>query len=283
MRLALELTNAGEMIVSHAILRYFQVRGLDDGDLCNEALGATRHPLDPPHTGRQIVRQLMLIAAIAGLNVAVGGSGRISAQEGDRDNAPGPRVSGGKEKDEVKADANTFLAGYQTKLAEFAIRANLAYWKAANSGQEEDYEASAAATLALRKFHSDPDAYRRLENLVGAASELPRVEARALRLAELSYRRNQLPSDLLERIVELSTEIEQRFSTFRGEIDGKKLANNDLLEMLREEDNSDRRKAIWEALKQVGHFGLPVVAGGMSPHGRVPNVSGGVRKYLKVL
>jgi peptidyl-dipeptidase A len=53
-------------------------------------------------------------------------------------------------------------------------------------------------------------------------------------------------------MVDLSTEIERLFNTFRAELDGKKLSNNDLLDMLSDEDDSAQRQKIWEALKQVG-------------------------------
>jgi peptidyl-dipeptidase A len=82
--------------------------------------------------------------------------------------------------------------------------------------------------------------------------ELPPVAARALFMAERAYKANQLPPDLLEQMVELATEIERLQKTFRAEIGGKKLSNNDLLERLGEETDSDRRRQIWEALKQVG-------------------------------
>jgi len=162
-----------------------------------------------------------------------------------------------KETHDVKQDAKVFLKSYQTSLAKLEIRANLAAWKAANSGKKEDFAAAAAARLALRKFHSDPDAYGRVQALTQASRELPAVEARALHLAELAYRRNQLPADLLEQMVELSTQIEQTFNTFRAEMDDKPLSNNDLLDMLRKEDDSQRRELIWKALKQVGDAVAP--------------------------
>ena len=144
-----------------------------------------------------------------------------------------------------------------TQFSELEIRANLAEWQAANSGREEDFAAAAAATLAVRKYHSDPAAFQRVQQLRTAASGLSEVERRSLELAELAYRRNQLPADLLERMVSLSKEIERLFGTFRAEVDGQRLSNNDLLERLSSETDSPRRKKIWEGLKQVG----PVVAG----------------------
>ena len=156
------------------------------------------------------------------------------------------------DKDKMMAEARAFLADYQKELAKLEIKASLAAWTAANTGKKEDFDASAEASLALRKFHSDTETYARLKTLMAVRDDLPVKEGRALELSELAYRRNQLPADLLERMVELSTEIGRMFNTFRGEIDGKKLSNNDLLKMLREETDSARRGQIWQALKQVG-------------------------------
>jgi len=161
------------------------------------------------------------------------------------------------EKEAMEAQARTFLKTYTEELAELEIRANLAEWQAANSGREEDFAAAATATLAVRKYHSDPAAYQRVRQLRAAASGLGEVERRSLELAELAYRRNQLPADLLERMVSLSKEIERLFGTFRAEVDGQRLSNNDLLERLGRETDSGRRQKLWEGLKQVG----PVVAG----------------------
>ena len=173
-------------------------------------------------------------------------------------------ISFGKERDgdkreqaDVKTETKTFLETYQKDLAKLELRANLAAWKAANSGKKEDFDASAEASLALRTYHSDATTYQRVKRLAGAASGLERKEARALQVAELSFRRNQLPPELLKKTVELATEIERFFNTFRAEMDGKKLSNNDLLELLGDENNSDRRKKIWEALKQVGQVVAP--------------------------
>ena len=151
-----------------------------------------------------------------------------------------------------KSEVRTFLDAYQSKLKKLEVRASLAAWKAANTGEKEDFDASAEASLAIRKFHSDPDTYQRIKQLSGQSGELPPVEARSLYLAKLAYERNQLPPELLEKLVELSTEIERTFNTFRGMIGQQKYSNNDLLEMLREETDSGKRKVAWEALKQVG-------------------------------
>jgi peptidyl-dipeptidase A len=150
------------------------------------------------------------------------------------------------------AEAKAFLADYQTQFAERDTRANLAQWVAANSGKKEDFDAAAKAYLALRLFHSDPDAYRRVKRLTTMKDRLDPVEARALWVAELAFEGSQLPPEMLERTIGLSTQIESILNTYRAEIDGRRVSNNDLLEMLRKETDGGRRETIWRAMKQVG-------------------------------
>jgi len=200
---------------------------------------------------------MCVLAGLVGLVLAVVDCECLRAEEEDRSKTSASQTRCEKGKNELMADAREFLQNYQTEVAKLDVRASLAFWKAANSGKKEDFDASAEASLASRKYHSDPAVYKRLSKLMTVHSELSPVEARALHVAELAYRRNQLPPDLLKNMVELSTEIERLFNTFRAEIDGKKFSNNDLLEVLGEENDSDRRKETWEALKQVGGVVAP--------------------------
>ncbi|MCP4674988.1 MAG: M2 family metallopeptidase [Deltaproteobacteria bacterium] len=148
--------------------------------------------------------------------------------------------------------ADEFLDEYQKDFAAAEIVQTKAYWKAANSGKKEDFDAFAAAELALKKLHSCPDKFAAIEELLTAKDALEPLTVRALEVAFLDFKGNQLPDEMLEKMVGLSTDIEKTFNTFRGVIDGKKLSNNDLLEMLRDEDKTAKRKVIWETLKQVG-------------------------------
>ena len=157
-----------------------------------------------------------------------------------------------KEEASMRTEAKTFLEQYYQDLAALEIKANLAAWAAANSGKKEDFAAQAEASLALRKYHSDRKSYEKIGEIMKAADRLDPLDARSLEVAELDYQGNQLPAEMLKQMVDLSTQIEQTFNTFRGEVDGKKLTNNDLLEMIRQETDSDRRHTYWGALKQVG-------------------------------
>ena len=157
-----------------------------------------------------------------------------------------------KERPDVKAKAKAFLDEYQKEYAELELKATTASWKAENTGKAEDFEASAAADLALRQLHSDPKRYKRIQALLKVKEQIDPIDARSLEVALLAFKSNQLPPEMLKEMVQRSSEIAQIFNVYRATLDGERYTNNDLLEMLSKENDTQKRRAIWEALKQVG-------------------------------
>ena len=63
---------------------------------------------------------------------------------------------------------------------------------------------------------------------------------------------HQIDAEHRRRIVELEVEVETTFNTFRGEIDGRRVDDNAIADVLRTSDDSVARRAAWDAAKQVG-------------------------------
>jgi len=112
--------------------------------------------------------------------------------------------AGGQAQDRAKGvegdpvgDAKRFLATYNDDCARLEGALNRAFWKAANSGDEADFAAYADASLALKAYHSDPQAWATLQLHQEVRDQLDPVSARSLDLAVLAYRGNQLRKELL--------------------------------------------------------------------------------------
>ena len=150
------------------------------------------------------------------------------------------------------SEARALLDAYNADLQRLEGAQNAAYWKAANSGAEADFEAYAAADLALRTYHSDAGRYAALKTLLASREALDPLTARGLELAELAHRGNQVTPELLADLVKRGSEIEQAFNTYRPTVDGASATNNDLLEGLAASTDSNRRRVLWGALKEVG-------------------------------
>ena len=63
---------------------------------------------------------------------------------------------------------------------------------------------------------------------------------------------HQVPDDLRRALVELETRVDSTYNTFRGEIDGRRVDDNQIAEILRTSDDTATRRAAWEASKQIG-------------------------------
>jgi peptidyl-dipeptidase A len=192
---------------------------------------------------RSIVWKLSIVVAIT---LAGCGDGTEPAENAQ------PAVAKEVPKVDYKAEAKAFLDAYLKDLAGLEKTLALAWWGAQNSGKKEEFDAYAAADLALKKMHSDTAKYEKVIALLEHKADYDAQSSRALEVALLSFKANQLPPAMLEEMVKRSTEIEQLFNTYRVKLDGKELSNNDVLEALAKETKSDKRKAAWEGLKQVG-------------------------------
>jgi len=151
---------------------------------------------------------------------------------------------------------DTFLDQHVNEVKPLQKEAALAYWQAATSGEPEDYDAYSALEFKIRQIYSDANDYAYLKGLKADGSIADPCAARQVDLLINAFLTNQIEPGLLKQIVDLGTDIEKNFSTFRGKIDGEQVTDNQIKEILKTDTDPIRCKAAWQASKQVG----PVVA-----------------------
>lgn len=147
-----------------------------------------------------------------------------------------------------------FITSHVEKVKPMSKQANLASWDAAISGKEEDYDKAGKLTLQIRQVYSNPQEFAYLKEAKESGQVKDAILARQLELLYNTYLENQIEPELLKKIVELSTEIERKFSTFRGTVEDKKVTDNEIKEILKTQTDSRKREQAWLASKQVGAF-----------------------------
>ena len=203
---------------------------------------------------RMIVKLACLLAAFLPVIPSCGGAPK-TGQTGD-----GNKVEHAGAEDSTlmegqmspKQQAETFLEQYLAEYENLDVAEMKAHWQAAITGTQEAYDTLSAAQLAVKKLHSDTERYQKIAALLENKETLPPLTRRSLEVAYLEFKANQLPLDLLEKMVNMSSDIQRVFNNFRGKIGKKQFSNNELLDMLATERKSRKRQEIWEALKQVG-------------------------------
>ncbi len=166
--------------------------------------------------------------------------------------ATGIVLSGCAAHNAKEKELQTFVTTHVQKVKPLNKQAALASWEAATTGEDEAYDRSSELTLQIRKIYSDPTEFARLKEAQESGQLRDALLARQVTVLGHGYLANQIEPDLLEQIVELSTDIDKNFSTFRASIDGRKVTDNEIKAILKSETDSAKRKQAWLASKQVG-------------------------------
>ena len=145
-----------------------------------------------------------------------------------------------------------FITAHEEQVKPMMKEANLASWKASNTGKAEDYDRVSELTLQLRHVYSNTDEFAFLKQMRESGQVKQALLARQLEVLYNAYLENQIEPEMLKKIVDLSTKIEKDFSTFRGTIEGEKVTDNQIKQILKTETDSTKRKEAWLASKQVG-------------------------------
>ncbi len=147
---------------------------------------------------------------------------------------------------ELVADLEAQLRPLELELAE-------AWWQSNTNSSPEADERRTAAELARREFLADPMRFAAVRAARDAvSSDDDPLLRRQLDVLHDGFVPHQVPSDLRRAIVELETRVESTFNNFRGEIDGQRVDDNAISEILRTSDDVDERRAAWSAAKQIG-------------------------------
>ncbi|MHC4792268.1 MAG: M2 family metallopeptidase, partial [Planctomycetota bacterium] len=149
-----------------------------------------------------------------------------------------------------------FITAHVEKIKPLHKKAGLAYWDAAITGDSEDYDKYSELELEIRQIYSNPKDFALLKGIKESGQVKGAKLARQLDKLYNAYLENQIEPQLLKKLVDLGTEIEKNFSTFRGTIGAEKVTTNEIKEILKTEMDLAKREQAWLASKQVG----PVVA-----------------------
>ncbi|MGI9190176.1 MAG: M2 family metallopeptidase [Longimicrobiaceae bacterium] len=151
-----------------------------------------------------------------------------------------------------ESEAQLWVDTHTARVAPLHREANLAEWQSATTGTEAAADRLAEARLALKRVYSDADAADRVREWLEGDEVRDPLLRRQLVLLDHEYRANALSPETLADLTEREAELDRVFNTFRAELEGERVTNNRILEILREEDDNERRRAAWEASKQIG-------------------------------
>ena len=139
----------------------------------------------------------------------------------------------------------------EARLRPLDVELAESWWVSATQSSDEADQRRARADLARRSALADPDAFAAVRD-ARAAPDLQPLVRRQLDLLHDACLPQQVPDDLRRRLVEIETTVDSTFTTFRGSLDGRRVDDNTILEILHTSDDTVLRRRAWEASKQIG-------------------------------
>jgi peptidyl-dipeptidase A len=151
-----------------------------------------------------------------------------------------------------EAELAEFLREHLAEVEPLHKAGNEASWQANVTGDPAHEAESARLSAEIRKVYSRKEPLARLIALQDSGEVRDPLLARQLTLLVLAYRAQQMPAETIERIVAVEKALESRFNNFRAELNGRRVTDNELRDLLRDSNDTAERRAAWEACKQIG-------------------------------
>jgi peptidyl-dipeptidase A len=153
----------------------------------------------------------------------------------------------------MRSEISSYIRNHESIIAGLYKDYGLKSWDLSLSGTNEALEkALVEAKERYLKVYNNRDEFRQLQAWKTAGLELDELDARRLKLIYDSFVPNQIDPDVLRDLVQRETQIETLFNTFRANFEGGNASDNELREILRSETDVSRRRAAWDATKQIG-------------------------------
>ncbi|MGH2807355.1 MAG: M2 family metallopeptidase [Actinomycetota bacterium] len=149
------------------------------------------------------------------------------------------------------ASVPRLVADLAARLRSLETEFHRAYWNVQVSATPENERRRAELELELRRVKGDLDTYRAVTDALQHDIHDP-VLRRQLEVLRLSLTGNQMDDERRAEIVRLSSAIERDFATFRPEVGGERVNDNEIEKILRTSEDENERAEAWRASKHVG-------------------------------
>lgn len=146
----------------------------------------------------------------------------------------------------------TFISRHSARYALLEKAAALAEWDAATSGTAEANRRQAETQAEIMRLYANKAEYRSVARWIQSGAAADPFAKRQLEILYLAYRGGQQDEGTIRSLTDMGQQVHGVFANFRPLYQGREVSDNELVEVLRHETDSDKLKEAWEASKRVG-------------------------------
>lgn len=136
------------------------------------------------------------------------------------------------------------------RLQEAETEFHRAYWESQTVATPDNEARRAERELEVRRIKGDAEALAAVQESLEEPHD-PYVK-RQLEVLRQSLAANQMSDEERTELVQVGSAVESAFATFRPDVDGRPMTENDIEEILRTSDDVKLRHRVWRASKEIG-------------------------------
>jgi len=152
----------------------------------------------------------------------------------------------------METELKALIDTLEIKARPAEIGSALAYFNAAVTGKDEEYKKSSEFNIQLSRIYADTVIFARLKAIKESGKVKDSLLLRQLNILYNTFLGNQWNQKKMEDLINAQTKLEQRYSTFRATVDGKKVTDNEIEAFLKSSTNNKDLEKYWLASKQIG-------------------------------
>jgi len=152
----------------------------------------------------------------------------------------------------MESDLKAFIDTLELRVKPLESGVALADFNAAVTGKDEEYKKSSELNIQLSKIYADKAAFARLKEFKESGKITDTLLLRQLTVLFNTFLGYQVEEKKLEEMITAKTALEQKYSTFRAVVDGRKITDNDIETVLKNSSDNRELEKYWLASKQVG-------------------------------
>ncbi len=149
-------------------------------------------------------------------------------------------------------EAQEFITSLEDQIIPAYTAMNKAYFQASVTGTDEDYSKSSDLEIRYSKILADSVKFGKVEGFRESEKIHDQLLKRELDVLYNSMIEYQIDTLKMEKLIKAQTDLEQKFSTFRAEINGKKVTDNEVEDILIASTDSKQLESAWLASKKIG-------------------------------
>lgn len=155
-------------------------------------------------------------------------------------------------KNKMEENLKQFLAHFDSVYAPAYKDVNLAYWNASINGKDEDYKKWEEAQKRIITIYADKDDFNKLKSFKESGMVKDSLLVREMDVLYNQFIPYQADSAINNKITALETKVNKSFATYRADIKGKTLTDNEIEDILINSSNNKELETAWNASKKVG-------------------------------